>query len=156
MAMISVFWTGSASKDNNRSGTGKGRGAWHGRFIRLYPLEHGIEFFPGKPDHGRPAMGAGEGIFHPPELVHDPLALLPRADRPCLDRPPAGNDPGDTLPVADGLRGLFADKVADDLVDDRGLLDAAKHDRDCPDKERVAAKLFKDETLKGKCRAGGP
>jgi hypothetical protein len=97
-------------------------------------------------------MGAGEGILHPPELVHDPLALFPGARGASLDCTPAGNDPGNALPVADGLRCVYADKVADDLVDDRGLFKAAEYYRDCPDKERVATKFFKDETFEGKHR----
>ena len=97
-------------------------------------------------------MGAGERVFHPPELVDDPLALFPGAGGASLDCPPAGNDPGDTLPVADHLCRFPADKVADNFVDDRSLLDTAKHDRNCPDQEGIAAKLFKDETFERKRR----
>src|SRR5512136_540109 len=97
-------------------------------------------------------MGAGEGVFHPPELVNDPLALLTRADRSRLHRPPAGNDPGDAFPVADPLRRLFADEIADDLIDDRRIFETAKDDRDCADKEGVTAKPFQDEALPGERR----
>ncbi len=92
-------------------------------------------------------MGARERIFHPPELVHDPLALLPRADGPGFDRSPAGNNPGNPLAAADRLCGFGADKIAHDLVDDPGILDAAEHNRDRPDKECVTAELFQDEAL---------
>ena len=95
-------------------------------------------------------MGTGERVLCPAELVNDSLALFPGADSASLYGTPTSYDTGYAFPVGDRCRCLFVHQVANDVIDDSGLFYSAKDDRHCTDKERIAAKLLKEESFSRK------
>src|SRR5208337_4706147 len=106
------------------------------------PPKHFVQFCPGEPEHGRPAMGAGKRVLRCPELVDDPLALLVRADRAGLYCTPAANDTGDPFAVAYGPVQVAVQEIAHKVVDLLRPLNLSHHGRDGPDQKRTAPKLL--------------